>query len=122
MAKGRHYGAAAELARMKYGGDCVEDEQIINVTNVSAIDLVTPDPERVFVMLINMGTTSVFLRTRGNPAVNQGVRLSAAGGMISFDADNDATMPTKGWRAIADTAASDVYRLTLRRETVSKEG
>ena len=119
MARGTHYGAAAEYARKKFGGDLVESERIESVGTVPEV-LSGRDPERVFVMFINLGANSVFLRVNGNPAVNSGILLSAQGGFISFDAENDATLPAKEFAAIAAVAASDVYVLTLRRETIRR--
>lgn len=120
MARGKHYGAAAELARKLYGGDLVEFEEIESV-GTSVEVLLTNDPERVFMFLINLGSTTVFLRTLGVPAVNSGIRLSAQGGSLSFSADRDGPMPTKEFKAIADTAASDVYVLTLRRDRATPQ-
>lgn len=120
MARGKHYGAAAEYARKKFGGDLVESESVVTV-QITAGDLVARDPERMFVMMINLGANPVYIKTRGEPASGSGVLLSASGGFISFDAENDATMPAKIWRAIAIGGTSDVYVLQLRRETMTEE-
>lgn len=120
MARGKHYGAAAEYARKKFGGDLVESESIVTV-GTSAGDLITRNPERMFLLLINLGANPVYIRNSGEPANGSGLLLSASGGFVSFDAENDATMPAKGWRAIAITASSDVYVLQLRRETLTEE-
>lgn len=118
MPKGQHYGAAAALARSKFGGDLVESETDVTC-NTTVTNILDRDPERVFTFIVNIGANTVHLRSKADPSTSSGIRLDANGGFISFNAENDATMPAKGWKGIATTAASTLYVLTLRRETVT---
>lgn len=120
MAKGRHYGAAADYARKKFGGDLVEDERDVTINTTAGV-AIARDPERVFLFMLNVGANTVFLKSRTNPTTSLGIRLDANGGFVSFDAENDATMPAKEWNGIAAVAASTLYVLSLRRESLMEE-
>lgn len=115
-----HYGAAAALAREKYGGDLVQSEQDVVVDTTAGVVL-GRDPERVFAFLLNVGANTVHLKSRSNPTTSLGIRLDANGGFVSFDSENDAVLPAVEWNGIATTAASTLYVLTLRRESITKE-
>lgn len=110
------FGAAARLAIAKFGGDISEDERNPTVgTDVQ--ELLGGDPERVQVVVVNLSANTVFIGWRSTVSAANGVRLGANGGSASFNADDDATLPTRQLFGVATGAASQIYILTLRRES-----
>lgn len=116
------FGAAARLAIAKFGGDISEDERNPTVgTDVQ--ELLGGDPERVQVVVVNLSANTVFIGWRSNVSATNGIRLGANGGSASFNADDDATLPSRQLFGVASAIGSQIYMLTLRRESqIAGEG
>ena len=112
-------GAAAEHARHMFGGDVVEGESNPTV-GVAAAELLGGDPERVSVVIINLSPNDIYLSWRVGVASTNGVWIGPNGGSVSFNAHEDGVLPARQMFAIAGAAASQVYIITLRRETLDE--
>lgn len=104
------------LAMRQFGGALNEDE--INPTVGTVVEeLLGGDPERVLVFILNLSPNSVHVGLRNAVSATNGILLAASGGNVSFNAVEDGTLPTRQFFVVAAAAASQLYVLTLRRET-----
>ncbi len=114
-------GAALLLAMRQFGGALNEDE-INPVVGTVIEELLGGDPERVLVFILNLSANSVFVGLRNSVSSTNGILLAASGGNVSFNAVEDGTLPTRQFFVVAAAAASQLYVLTLRRETQAAVG
>lgn len=111
-------GAAAELARQKYGGPVMETQE--NPTLGTAItSLVGGDPERVSILIMNLSANQVYLGFRPDVSAANGIHLVDNGGFAVFEANDDGLLPTREIFGIATGAASQLFILQLRREFIT---
>lgn len=113
-------GAAMLLAMRQFGGALNEDERNPSVGTVVE-ELLGGDPERVLVFVLNLSANSVHVGLRETVSATNGILLAASGGNVSFNAVEDGTLPTRQFFVVAAAAASQLYVLTLRRETQGGE-
>ena len=109
------------LAQRQFGGALNEDE-INPSVGVVVEELLGGDPERVLVFILNLSANSVHVGLRNTVSPTNGILLAANGGNVSFNAVEDGTLPTRQFFVVAAAAASQLYVLTLRRETQVQSG
>lgn len=109
------------LAMRQFGGALNEDELNPVVGNVVE-ELLGGDPERVLIFILNLSANSVWVGLRETVSSTSGILLAASGGNVSFNAVEDGTLPTRQFFTIAASTGSQLYVLTLRRETQAKSG
>lgn len=109
---------AGHLAR-KWGGRLGE-RYGAPLVGVAAAELVGPDPERVALTVVNLSANTVYLSPLTDVAATAGIRLNANGGSMTINADDDGTLLSGPWHAIASGANSQVFYISVRR--VSSEG
>ena len=114
-------GAALVLAERQFGGALNEDERN-PVVGVAVEELLGGDPERVLVFILNLSANTVHVGLRQTVSATNGIILSCSGGSVSVNAIEDGTLPTRQFFVIAGAAASQLYVLTLRRETQVARG
>lgn len=109
------------LAARQFGGALNEDERnpIIGVT---AEELLGADPERVLIFVLNLSPNSVYMGLRQTVSSTNGILLASNGGGVSFNAVDDGTIPTRQFFVVAGGAGSQLYVLTLRRESLGGGG
>lgn len=109
------------LAMRQFGGALNEDERN-PVIGVVVEELLGGDPERVLIFILNLSANSVYVGLRETVSSTQGILLASSGGNVSFNAVEDGTLPTRQFFAVAAGAGSQLYVLTLRRETQGRSG
>ncbi len=109
------------LAMRQFGGALNEDERNPAVGAVVE-ELLGGDPERVLVFVLNLSANSVYVGLRNTVSPINGILLAASGGNVSFNAVEDGTLPTRQIFVVAAAPASQLYVLTLRRETQAERG
>ena len=109
------------LAMRQFGGALNEDERNPSV-GVVIEELLGGDPERVLVFVLNLSANSVYVGLRETVSATNGILLAASGGNVSFNAVEDGTLPTRQFFVVAAGANSQLYVLTLRRETQAERG
>ena len=120
MAGANHpgYGAAAQVAAAKFGGPVNEIEAEHTVTTTETT-LLNPDPERVALLVVNLGSNDVYLGYRPGTSAGKGIWLAPNGGSVTFDAETDGVLTARQVYAIAIGASSTVFTLEVRREGLS---
>jgi hypothetical protein len=114
--QGFSLGAALDDLQRRYGGSFREEDGEVAV-GVAAVAVVPRDFERVALVMVNLGTTSIFVRPNRNPTTVAGIRLGPNGGTIAMNLDQDALLASLDWAAISDVAGGLLYFLLVRRET-----
>ena len=109
-------GAALVFAERQFGGALNEDERN-PVVGVAVAELLGGDPERVLVFFLNLSANSLHVGLRATVSATNGILLAANGGSVSFNVIEDGTIPTRQFFVVAAAAASQMYVLSLRRET-----
>lgn len=107
-------GAANMYIAKEFGGDFVELDGEVSV-GTSPTKIVDNDPDAVALVIINLGANTVYLRPANNPSSTAGIQINASGGNMSVNVRDDLTLPSRQWYGVADTAASDVYFVRVRR-------
>ena len=114
-------GAALLLAMRQFGGALNEDE-LNPVVGTVVAELLGGDPERVLIFILNLSANSVYVGLRETVSPTNGILLAASGGNVSFNAVEDGTLPTRQFFVVAASGGSQLYILTLRRETQAERG
>lgn len=105
----------SELLQSLYG---VQTSYEINPT-VSQVEtaltkVLSYDPNRFGVVLVNTGSATIYLSPENSVAVGQGIALLPNGGAMVLEWDKDFELCSYEWYAIADGAASSIYLLAVR--------
>lgn len=107
-------GAAAEAVARKYGFD-VSDADSVESVGTSAAEVLRNDPDRVFVLLVNLSLNTVYVGFDQGVGSSLGIVLASNGGSYQADVEEDMTLPSRSMFAVATGASSSLYVLTLRR-------
>jgi len=112
---GRLYGAAADFIAKKYDGGMAETETAESI-GVAAGQVIGNDPERVFVLLVNLSANTIYVSFDTNVSSTNGILLAANGGSLEMDVESDLIFPIRALYALAAGAGSMLYVLTMRRD------
>ena len=74
------------------------------------------DPERVFVLLVNLSANTIYVSFDTNVSSTNGILLAANGGSLEMDVRSDLIFPIRAIYALAAGAGSMLYVLTMRRD------
>ena len=107
-------GAAAEFVGRKYGGLVADDDTVVSI-GVTDTAVVGVDPERVFVLCVNLSVNTVYLGYDSAVGSARGIILAASGGSYQVDVEEDFMLPTRALRAVATGGSSSMYVVTARR-------
>lgn len=114
----KQFGAAAQFLAERFGGQLAEVEANPTVETTTA-ELLGGDPERVQVVIVNLSSNVIYLGFRSDTSASKGIRLNANGGSLSMAVDDDGILTTRQLFAVASVASSQVYVLSMRRESLS---
>jgi hypothetical protein len=112
---GRLYGAAAEYVAKTYDGGMAETETSESI-GTSVAQVFGNDPERVFVLLVNLSANTIYVSFDTNVSSTNGILLAANGGSLEMDVRSDLIFPIRAIYALAAGAGSMLYVLTMRRD------
>lgn len=107
-------GAAAELAQRKFGGPLEESDSVESI-GVTASRIFGNDPERVFVLLVNLSNNTIYVAFDSGVAAARGIVLASNGGNYQVNAEEDGTLPIREMFAVSTGASSNLYVVTQKR-------
>lgn len=107
-------GAAHELAVQMFKGALTSEDETITV-GTSAGEVAPNDPERVLLLLVNLGTTSIFIAPTTEVSSSRGITLQADGGALILKAGEDGDLVSRELHGIANAANQSLYRVVIRR-------
>lgn len=103
-----YYGAASRLAQKTLGGIFQPLTSVVAV-GVGAGKVIGANPNRITLVIVNAGTTTITLSP--NPAVVslQGIILVSQGSSMSLDYQKDADIPSVEWYGISSAIGGSVF-------------
>ena len=107
-------GAAAEYIEKRYGGGMAETVAVESVGTTQS-QVVRNDPERVFALLVNLSTNTIYIGYDQSVSASRGIVISPSGGTYQVDVEEDFILPNRSLYAVATGAGSSLYVLTVRR-------
>jgi hypothetical protein len=111
-------GAAAQFVAKEFGGNFRVRQTTVPVDTASVV--VAPnDPDRVWLSIINTGTTSITLSFRPTAIAGQGILLLDNGSVYSVQVRDDAILPAWALSAIGDLAGGtlEVFEITMESQS-----
>ena len=70
-------------------------------------------PDRLFLLLMNLSTQIVIVRSGAPASLTRGIRLAAGGGFVSWNVLDEAVMCSLEWHAISDADNSAIYTMEV---------
>ena len=110
-------GAAIEFAARRFGG-ILRERQSSPSIGTAAVELLGADPERVFYIVVNLSVNDIHVSFRNDVSAINGILIIAQGGSMEVDVESDGNLPSLQLFGIAAAAASQLFILELRRETI----
>lgn len=107
-------GAASEYVASLFKGEFEDNVATLSV-GTSQEQLIKPDSERVFLLVVNLSVNAMYLGFDEQVSSSRGIKLSPNGGFIIYNARDDFILPTRGFHIVADVAASTAYFLSMKR-------
>lgn len=108
-------GAAREYLAEKFGGVFTELESSPSSAIVAA-SVVGNNPDRLGLLIENLGANTVFLSLAPNPSSTKGMALAPNGGSVSLTVDEDFTLVTRQFFAASPGGASQLYVSEMVRD------
>ena len=111
-------GAARAYTEIELGGPCNEVESNPTVsTTVSQI--VGGNGDRVGLLIINMGSNQIEMGLTPSVSTTNAIPLPGGGGFFQVNVNDDFTLPTRAFFAIADAGTTTLYVLEIVRISLS---
>lgn len=108
------YSSVAALLEARYGVRLLERENPeVAAVGVAATLILRNHPGRVAFTIINLSANNIYIAPNPAVAATLGVFVAPGGGFVSVSMDEDFTLPTREWYAIAAGAGSAIYILSL---------
>lgn len=111
-------GAARLYLQQRFGGFFRESESV-PVSAAVAASVVNGHPDRLGLLVVNLGVNTVTLGLDGTISANKGFEIAPGGGGVSFDVDEDFTLVTRQFFAVSPAGNSQLYVLEMIREIAS---
>lgn len=108
------FGAALEYLQKEFDGHFQELESLV-ATSTTAAQAVPNNPDRLGLLIVNVGGDNVTLGLKQGVTASNGVLLAANGGSMSLDVREDFTLVTREWFAIATANTPNLYVLQMNR-------
>ena len=109
--------SAIEYIKRKYGllkrPKDVERTVNVSTTPTKVLDV---DGDRLFVIIVNLGPYHAYLAPTGAVSTTLGIKISAQGGNMTLDVDEDGDLVVREWYAVAETGTTTLYVLEIRGE------
>lgn len=95
-------GAALDFVIASWGGLVLEQETNPTISTTPSV-VVPNNPDRVALVVLNIGAGTVFMSLSNTPSANAGIFLGANGGAVTMNVRDDGTLPSRQWSAVCPT-------------------
>ena len=75
----------------------------------SDVQLVENNPGRTNLTIVNLSANSVYLSPQSAATTSSGILLTASGGSLAMNYNDDLILPTLEWHALASGSSSNVF-------------
>ncbi len=113
-------GAALDFLAKRFGG-LLRDYSAVTTVGTSVVNIFGNDSERVFVAMTNLGASDLYVSPLNDVSSAKGILISANGGLVSFNVDEDGIMPTLEWWALGDAVGLTLFTIHVKRETLIRD-
>ena len=85
--------------------------KLTGTTSVGTADvqLVENNPGRTNLTIVNLSSNTVYLSPMSAASSSSGILLTASGGSLAMNYNDDLILPTLEWHAIASSSSSNVF-------------
>ena len=85
--------------------------KLTGTTSVGTADvqLVENNPGRTNLTIVNLSSNTVYLSPMSAASSSSGILLTASGGSLAMNYNDDLVLPTLEWHAIASGSSSNVF-------------
>tara|TARA_R110002020_G_scaffold152949_3_gene332037 strand:- start:1041 stop:1424 length:384 start_codon:yes stop_codon:yes gene_type:complete len=85
--------------------------KLTGTTSVGTADvqLVENNPGRTNLTIVNLSSNTVYLSPMSAASSSSGILLTASGGSLAMNYNDDLVLPTLEWHAIASASSSNVF-------------
>jgi hypothetical protein len=106
----RTTGAARFYVEQQLGSPTREKESNPNI-QITATTVVQSNPDRIGLIMVNMGVNDVFIGLTNSVSATNGIRIVANGGNVTMTVRDDFTLPAREWDGLASGGTSLMYVL-----------
>jgi hypothetical protein len=106
------YGAAAEFVAKEFGGRFTVSQRVVTV-DATDVEVAPNDPDRVQLVLLNLGSTSITVSFKPAAVLNQGILLLDNASLYSVNVRDDAILPALMHRAIGSAVGGSLLVLEI---------
>jgi len=75
----------------------------------SDVQLVENNPGRTNLTIVNLSGNSIYLSPQNAATTSSGILLTASGGSLAMNYNDDLILPTLEWHALASGSSSNVF-------------
>ena len=75
----------------------------------SDVQLVENNPGRTNLTIVNLSSNSLYLSPQNAATTSSGILLTASGGSLAMNYNDDLILPTLEWHALASGSSSNVF-------------
>jgi len=103
-------GALSKFVRQKFGVDTRSLQDPVTASCLTTVtELLLNNPDRLSWIIVNLGTTAMYIAWDRTVSATHGVYVSPNGGMITLTADEDGELVGYAVYGIALTAPVDIF-------------
>jgi hypothetical protein len=112
---GTTFGAALTWTQEEYGYLIHEVESFpgIPFQSTPATQILSNNGDRLGLVIVNPGTSVVYISLSSSVSSNNGIILTANGGALTTNVRQDLTLPSRAWYAISPAAPGQLYVLEI---------
>jgi len=98
-----------ELIEARFGINVVFKMTGTTSVGTSDVQLVENNPGRTNLSVINLSSNTIYLKPQETASSSSGILLTASGGALTMNYNDDLILPTLEWHAIASGSSSNVF-------------
>ena len=103
-------GLNSEYSRSVFGRETrFNPRPLTTAVAVTATHLWRASPDRVALVIQNIGAQNMYVGTSPTVSATNGLLLGAGGGVMSLSAEQDGETPTREWWGLAAAVGTTIY-------------
>lgn len=115
---GQVSGAAAKFVAATYGGNFRVRQAVVPV-GVASVPAAPNDPDRVALILLNLGATTITVSFQPTAVPGEGILLLDNGSVYSVNVRDDAIMPAWLHNVVSSAVGGSLLVVEIAMESVS---
>lgn len=110
-------GALSEFVKKQFGVNTVTHiNPITDTVQTTATKILNNNPDRLAVVIINLGSNPVYVSVKPDVSTSKGIRLATNGGGLILNAKDDLELVGYEFWAIADGGSSTIFVMEVEAE------